>query len=353
MLKFESIRKRFYKESGSAAADLNAAQLHERALKNIRIIAVLSLVLILADLGMSLTGQNIRIIEDGGRLYLVRPAAGEEAGHISLNATVRTDTDSYENRFDVRLDPQQEKTAQAEKSKGNAPSPASPEDLIRSEFRSITAGFNDDLTSRYVLLPDRLASGESIEWRTVRTTHLFMLLMLSGTLMFLIWQNRLTPIKKLEQSRRESVLRQLPVFINELVLLLNAGLVLTRAFEKAAQQFLKEPETDDYFRHNIRKICYSIENTNGAMQDELRRFARESGVPELLRISNIISDNISKGAALNQKLERESAALWLSRKTRSEERGRLAETKMTLPLSVFLVILIIITVSPALITLGQ
>jgi hypothetical protein len=43
--------------------------------------------------------------------------------------------------------------------------------------------------------------------------------------------------------------------------------------------------------------------------------------------------------------------LWLSRKRSSEERGRLAETKLTLPLTVFLLVLVVVTVSPALLEL--
>ncbi len=43
--------------------------------------------------------------------------------------------------------------------------------------------------------------------------------------------------------------------------------------------------------------------------------------------------------------------LWLERKKSCEERGRLAETKLTLPLMIFLMVLIVITVAPALMEL--
>ena len=74
-------------------------------------------------------------------------------------------------------------------------------------------------------------------------------------------------------------------------------------------------------------------------------------VSELMRVSGIIADNINKGAELNQKLERESEQLWLSRRLHAEEQGRLAETKMTLPLAIFLCVLIVITVAPAMLQL--
>lgn len=137
---------------------------------------------------------------------------------------------------------------------------------------------------------------------------------------------------------------------NELVLLLNAGLVLSRAFETTVEMTTGEKDTD-YFRSNIRGIYNSMKNTNAPMHAELNTFARESGVSELMRVSNIISDNINKGAELNVKLERESESLWLARKLHAEEQGRLAETKMTIPLSIFLSVLILITVAPALLEL--
>ena len=104
------------------------------------------------------------------------------------------------------------------------------------------------------------------------------------------------------------------------------------------------------------EIDHKIRETNSSLEKEFRAFARSSecsgkGSRELMRISNIISDNISKGAELTDKLQSESEALWLSRKSDSEERGRLAETKLTMPLTVFLLVLVVVTVSPALLEL--
>lgn len=87
------------------------------------------------------------------------------------------------------------------------------------------------------------------------------------------------------------------------------------------------------------------------MHLEFRRMAKESGIRELMRVSNIISDNIKKGVELTGKLQAESEMLWLERKKSCEERGRLAETKLTLPLMIFLMVLMIITVAPALLEL--
>ncbi|MEG0662665.1 MAG: hypothetical protein RR472_05245, partial [Anaerovoracaceae bacterium] len=59
------------------------------------------------------------------------------------------------------------------------------------------------------------------------------------------------------------------------------------------------------------------------------------------------TDNIHKGADLSGKLQRESESLWFNRKKYAEEKGRLAETKLTLPLVILLLVLVMITIAPA------
>mgnify|MGYP000656837785 FL=1 len=48
-----------------------------------------------------------------------------------------------------------------------------------------------------------------------------------------------------------------------------------------------------------------------------------------------------------EKLKQENSLLWLARKQQSEEKGRLAETKLTLPLMILLLVLIMMTIAPA------
>lgn len=341
-------RRHSGKKKKTVSPDLTAADLHRQALRNMRIIAILGILMILADLGLSLTADSVQIVSKDGSLYLVRPPAGSEPENITLHATVHSGSDVYEDNINIRLHPQEKKSDDADRESGQDPE-VSTEDLIRSEFRSISSGFNSDLTERLVPLPDRLDSGEKIQWNHSRTSHAVLLIAMTAAMLVLVYRSRLKPLQQLALQRSQSVTRQLPSFINELVLLLNAGLVLSRAFAVTVEQ-LGEPdgEDTDYFRQNIRRIHQSMKHTNASLQEELQRFASESGVSELMRVSSIITDNINKGAELNRKLERESESLWLARKLHAEERGRLAETKMTLPLSIFLGVLIVITVSPAL-----
>ena len=357
-------------------AEPSRAELQLRAVRSIRLIAVLGLLLIFADLLLSLTGQDIQILRENGSYYLLRPSAGESSGHVSLRASVKTEEDVVTRSFDVRLDPQQDSNGDgASDAAGNgssdgasdgavgasngagdgAPSrKAHTEELISSELRSAAAGFNDDLSSRKVPLPSAVSTGEPIRWSIKKSSHVLLLALMTVMLSAVVYRGRFQPLRKMELRRQRSVRKQLPVFVNELVLLMGAGLVLSRAFEAAVEsagEGTSEEGTSDYFYSGLRRICHSIRNTNAVMHEELRDFSKESGVSEFMRISSIISDNINKGSELTEKLEREMDSLWNARRLHAEQRGRLAETKMTIPLAVFLCVLIIITVAPAMMQL--
>ena len=151
--------------------------------------------------------------------------------------------------------------------------------------------------------------------------------------------------KKHRKKEQQNVISELPDFINRLVLLLNAGLVLTTAIAKIAEE-----DKESYFYKEIRDIYSRMKSVNSSFNVEFRDFARHSGVRELLRLSNIITDNVNKGTELIDKLEQESAFMWHMSKKQVEERGRVAESKMTFPMAVMLLALILVTSAPAFMT---
>ena len=222
------------------------------------------------------------------------------------------------------------------------------------ELRGIASELNSDKAVKKVKLPDSLASGEKISWEVEDKSSSNGIAIMAVTVLtaFCIYKKRFSVLEQQRRLQRESVMRQLPEFVNRLVLLLNAGLVLTSAFEKSVEEsFVEDSKGDDYFYGKLREIYVLCTTTNASMHVEFRKMAKESGIRELTRVSNIISDNIRKGVELTGKLQAESELLWISRKKSCEEKGRLAETKLTLPLMIFLMVLIIITVAPALMEL--
>lgn len=330
---------------------MNEEQLNRRAGKRIAIIVAVGIILIAADLIMAGQSNTLTLVSGEKGLYMVRPSAGSSAGRISLKAEV-SERD-YSRTFDVSLDSISSGDEKPAENTQASTDPMSEDELMAFELRSVIHSLNDNTASKKVYLPDRLDSGEEIRWSVERTSNTAAIAFAVMVLVALIYRSRYTPLKKKLQAEQASITRQLPEFVNRLVLLLNAGMVLNSAFEKAVE----ESSENDFFYSRMREIYSRVKQTNGSMNREFRAFAKsrrsagDDAARELMRISNIINDNISKGVELTEKLQSESEMLWISRKRNCEERGRLAETKLTLPLTLFLLVLIVITVSPALLEL--
>lgn len=336
--------------------------LRRRAVKSIFLLLAAGMIFILLDSLSWLQSNQISLKNGDDGLYFMRPAAGSDSGHLTLSAEIETDSGSYRKNFDITVKPvstdSETEASGSEDDESDSPGKMSTDELAAYEVRSLVSSLNDDTSVQRVQLPSKLSSGEKIRWKSERRTNAAPIAFAVIVLCILIYRNRFAPLKKLRQAEQDSITRQLPEFVNRLVLLLNAGLVLNSAFEKTIEESRSMPDNEnDYFYGRMREIYTKIKQTNSSMHNEFREFAksrRSSGDDtsrELMRISNIISDNISKGVELTEKLQHESETLWVNRKRSCEERGRIAETRLTMPLTVFLLVLIAITISPALLEL--
>ena len=321
-----------------------------KAKKQIATILVIGMVIMAVDLIMS-SGKGVEVETSYGQLYLVRPEAGKENGYVSLIAHVEGKDGNYEKNIDIILEPYAKKEKETNETQKENSIEMTEEEKLDYYLRGITDGINSDSSIKKVGLPAKLDTGEKITWEVenTRKTNAVAIAMIMAALSVVIYRERFSAIKKKEDEDRFCVLRQLPGFINRLVLLLDAGLVINNAFEKAVEEsMVYGKNSEDYFYDNLKDVYISIKTANGSMSEELRRFAIKSGVQEMVRVTNIINDNISKGTELTHKLKSEGDLLWIARKKRCEEIGKLADTKLTLPLMLLLLVLIVITVAPAL-----
>ena len=326
-----------------------------KARKSIIAVLAAGALLIATDMVLSSQGQSAGIVESGGSIYIVRPAEDQNPGHLVLRAEVSDGDKVIEKKIDLTMDPYEKESSEEKQDDGDGEAAGKRNrEAVEMELRGIASELNSDKAVKKVKLPDSLASGEKISWEVEDKSGSNGIAIMAVTVLtaFCIYKQRLSVLEQQRRLQRESVMRQLPEFVNRLVLLLNAGLVLTSAFEKSVEEsFVEDSKGDDYFYGKLREIYVLCTTTNASMHVEFRKMAKESGIRELMRVSNIISDNIRKGVELTGKLQAESELLWISRKKSCEEKGRLAETKLTLPLMIFLMVLIIITAAPALMEL--
>lgn len=334
--------------------DFKGRNMNDELKKKILIIILIGALILTLDMFLGFRNGGLLISQSKDGLYITRPGETEQPKSITLRAKViSSDGSSYEKSFQVSVDPYEGDDGRSEENTdADEISYMSSQELRAYEVRGMIRGINDDASLKKVTLPSRLSSGERVQWSVERNTHTALIAFMTAVACLFIYRNAYAPLRKERERELESISMQLPGFINRLVLLLNAGLVLNSAFEKSVEESLKlRSGKSDFFYERLDHIYATVKETNGSFMAEFTAFAKESGSNDMLRISNILNDNISKGVGLTEKLQRESESLWIGRKRSCEERCRVAETKLTLPLTIFLLVLVLITVSPALLEL--
>ena len=140
----------------------------------------------------------------------------------------------------------------------------------------------------------------------------------------------------------------MPGFINQLLLLMNSGLTVQEAFEKIGEGYSSlRDERQNHLTREISALLEASRRNGESVITGFYRFSRFSGVKELTRAANILMENRDRGTDLWEKLAEQGEALWAGRKSAALEEIRLAESKMSFPLGIMLMALIIITAAPA------
>ena len=225
----------------------------------------------------------------------------------------------------------------------------SPEDEIATEITRLIREINQS-EGDVLSLPNQIGDNLTLDWNKSETKGTWLLpLLFPPLLMVFMYRGEKDEIKQKEKHEVELIINELPSFNNKLVLLLGSGLV----YEEALRRIAVFSEEKDSAQRNILsikigEIVKDAESTNRNATRMLNEFAKRKKISELKRITTIILDNQKKGTDLRSKLTLEGELLWDRRKKRAEEQGRISESKLTLPLGIMLIALLIITAGPAL-----
>lgn len=138
-----------------------------------------------------------------------------------------------------------------------------------------------------------------------------------------------------------------PEFLNKLVLLINAGMTVSRAWEK----IVCDRETTTPLYDELRTTYIEILNGKpevAAYED----FAKRCRVKEITKFVTVIIQNLRKGnGELIPILKLLSNECWQTRKNMTKKLGEEASTKLIFPLMIMFVGILIIVLTPAVLQL--
>lgn len=203
-----------------------------------------------------------------------------------------------------------------------------------------------DSTDRILYLPLRDENGEVIKWDKQRNLSFLLMILVFPMSMAVLYESRKSAEKKAIHERHDSIRRGLPRFCNQLLLLLNSGIVFDDAFNRITEIY-RDSTKPDFFQMMIIDIRNQCMNTSDSPVSLLVRKSKEYKIRELARITALLESGQKKGTNLASSLELECNLLWNERKKDAEERGRAAEVKLSFPLAVLLLAVIVITAAPA------
>lgn len=149
------------------------------------------------------------------------------------------------------------------------------------------------------------------------------------------------------KKKRLQIQMEFPEFLNKLVLLINAGMTVGKAWEKILSDNLKQSP----FYDELEQVQADIRAGKSEAQ-AYEDLARRIRLPEISKFVSMVIQNLRKGnSELALILRMQSEECWEMRKTVARRLGEEASTKMLLPMMIMFAAVLLIVATPAVLAL--
>lgn len=220
-----------------------------------------------------------------------------------------------------------------------------PERELINAIRNAVDTVNDS-SGKTVILPDRAENSTKLYWKRAKNYNAVMLIAVPFMIILIMYFD----IRKKEYERKkyrdEMILKSLPGFNDQLLMLLNCGLIFNDAFRAIVGGYRKKNKLD-YLGEVLSDVEEKSVKSNKNLISLLQERAETIGNRWFSRVVSLIADNQKKGVDLREKLKGDGEMIWEERKKKAIEKGKLAESKLSFPLAILLVVLIVVTALPA------
>lgn len=150
------------------------------------------------------------------------------------------------------------------------------------------------------------------------------------------------------EKRRLQIQLEFPDFINKLTLLVNAGMTISKAWEKIVTDNTKKSVLYDEMTYALSEI--SAGKPEAVAYEE---FGRRCKIKEIIKFVSVIILNLKKGGAdVVPVLKVQGDECWEMRKNAAKKLGEEASTKILIPLMIMFVGIIIIVCTPAILSIS-
>lgn len=200
----------------------------------------------------------------------------------------------------------------------------------------------------YLQLPSML-DGEEIFWKekSADSSISLLFLFLAAAVIFYFFRDQ--EVYKEAEKRKEELQREYPEIVSKLTLLLGAGMTLRKAFERIALTYLKNGKGQKK-RYVYEEIVILYHEIAGGVSEikAYENFGKRCNVQAYLKLSTLLTQNIQKGSVgLLQLLNEEAKEAFQMRKNSARKKGEEAGTKLLIPMTLLLMVVMVIIMVPA------
>ena len=312
---------------------------------------LLTLSMALFILALAIRGGDVKshfITDQNGNIIAIQRESLATSEEYNLNLEIVDGENSSERS--VRINKQA--------TDNNKSARPSDEDTEQAEREAEITGIITDIElsdDKRIKLPACLSDGSRLKWsikeKAVDTSWIFIPFVYIA-LVLLVIKSSVDSVSDTNKEVRQSIIMGMPRFTNQLLLMMNAGMILSDAVERISSSYkILGEENMGFFEHELTQLAERNLDHRSSTAILINDLASEYNVKELMRISTILMENERRGSDVIDNLERESRYLWDDRKIVARERGKMIDTKMSYPLAILLLLLIVITMAPALMNL--
>lgn len=149
------------------------------------------------------------------------------------------------------------------------------------------------------------------------------------------------------EKRRLSIQMEFPEFVNKLTLLVNAGMTISKAWEKIINENKREHILYEEMQYALAEIRAG--KPEGVAYEE---FARRCHVKEVTKFVSIIVMNLKRGGAeVVPVLRQQGNECWEMRKNAAKQMGEQAGTKILIPMMIMFMGIVLIVATPAVLSM--
>ncbi len=210
------------------------------------------------------------------------------------------------------------------------------------------------LTENKLVLPNETEMGEEIKWIEKEEPREVVWILLGVILLVFAFWRQDFEYKQLLKKREQYMRQAYPEFINELVILVGAGLSLAAAWRRIGQDYQNKKEQVGEINPLYEEICRESKELDAgvSMREVVEEFSSRIRLKEARRFAVLLVQNMRRGDAfLVSRLRELNQEAWDMRKKMVREKAEEADTKLLLPLMLMLTVILIIVLSPAMITM--